>query len=72
MNCYSAYFEPGGLPMRRREFIAGLGSAAAAPTLWPIATHGQQPDQMRRVGMLMNRAATEAEPQAYVQAFRES
>jgi putative ABC transport system substrate-binding protein len=35
--------------MRRREFIAGLVSAAA----WPGATRAQQPDRMRRVGVLM-------------------
>src|SRR5215469_2695388 len=58
--------------MRRREFIAGLSSAAAAPTLWPVATQAQQPDRMRRVGMLMNGAATEATGQAYVKAFTES
>ena len=58
--------------MNRREFIAGLGSAAAAPTLWPVATRAQQPDHTRRVGMLMNGAATEARLQAYVKEFTES
>jgi putative tryptophan/tyrosine transport system substrate-binding protein len=45
---------------------------AAAPTLGSVATYAQQPDHMRRVGMLMNGAATEARPQAYVKAFTES
>jgi putative ABC transport system substrate-binding protein len=35
--------------MRRREFIAGLGSAAG----WPLAAWAQQPDRMRRIGVLM-------------------
>ena len=35
--------------MRRREFIAGLGSAAA----WPVVGLAQQGDRVRRIGVLM-------------------
>jgi putative tryptophan/tyrosine transport system substrate-binding protein len=35
--------------MRRREFMAGFGSAAA----WPMVAQAQQPNRMRRIGVLM-------------------
>jgi putative tryptophan/tyrosine transport system substrate-binding protein len=39
--------------MRRREFIAGLGGVVAWPFTRPLAAHAQQPEPMRRIGVLM-------------------
>jgi putative ABC transport system substrate-binding protein len=53
--------------MRRRDFITLIGGAAAT---WPLAAHAQQPEPMRRIGVLMNRAADDTEGQAGVTAFQ--
>jgi len=45
--------------MRRRTFIAGLGSAAA----WPVVAQTQQPERMRRIGMLTGLASDDQEAQ---------
>src|SRR5262245_23241082 len=54
--------------MKRREFITLLGGAAV---VWPLAAGAQQPDRMRRIGVLMVYAENDSEAQAWVAAFRE-
>src|SRR5262245_3170527 len=53
--------------MRRRDFITLLGGAAT----WPVSAHAQQGERMRRVGVLMIRAADDPDGQARIDAMRQ-
>jgi len=55
--------------MRRREFITLLGGAAAG---WSRAARAQQPDRMRRVGLITNLSQDDPESEARLSAFRQA
>jgi putative tryptophan/tyrosine transport system substrate-binding protein len=51
--------------IRRREFIAGLGSAVG----WPVVARAQQSGGVRRIGVLMDSVATDTTRQSRLAVF---
>jgi putative ABC transport system substrate-binding protein len=54
--------------MRRRDFVTGIAGSAITLTL---AARAQQPDRVRRIGVLMAVAEKDPQYRAFVAAFRE-
>jgi ABC-type uncharacterized transport system substrate-binding protein len=54
--------------MKRREFIAGLGSTVA----WPVVARAQQADRVRRIGVLVNGLESDSDSIGRLAVFRQA
>src|SRR5579863_7207880 len=57
-----------GAYMRRRKFIAGLGSASA----WTMVARAQQPERIKRIGVLQGTAETDPEGRSNLTTFEKN
>lgn len=57
--------------MKRREFLALIGAAAATPISWSQPLHAQSGDGIRRIGVLMARKESDPEGRKQVEALRQ-
>jgi putative tryptophan/tyrosine transport system substrate-binding protein len=54
--------------MKRREFVKVIVGSGLA---WPLAARAQQPERMRRIGVLANAEANDPEWKRQIAAFLE-